>query len=273
MSEQVRYELFFWEMMHVLRDAPGPLTPDQVMDAVRARVRPTATENYVDRRGRPRWELGLRFGAGDAATVGWMTKRGGWAIVESGIEALDSFPTPDELHAELRRRYREIDQRRKQAQEMLSDVEQFIMQALGVVEPGRWTAWDDLAELVGVTPDEAGHFLASGKIQIPNAYRVLTVDAGIPDEGMLNASYGAPTCAGVLLRRACSSTRPAVQPGSSALLPKSSRSFSKLVGLPKLGAILRNPRNVHGWSAAPTLTATTSSPTGCATATSSSTTM
>ena len=33
---------------------------------------------------------------------------------------------------------------------------------------------------------EVAHFLASGKVKLPNAYRVLNADGSIPDEGMLN---------------------------------------------------------------------------------------
>ena len=76
--------------------------------------------------GRDRWRVHLGFYAGDAATVGWITKRNGWAITEAGIEALDAYTTPDELLAELTRLYREIGQRRKEAQVSLSDVQQFI---------------------------------------------------------------------------------------------------------------------------------------------------
>ena len=36
---------------------------------------------------------------------------------------------------------------------------------------------------------EVADFLASGKVRLPNAYRVLNADGSIPDEGMLNASY------------------------------------------------------------------------------------
>ena len=71
----------------------------------------------------------------------------------------------------------------------LNDVQQFIAQALRVVEAGQWTAHEDLAELAGTTAAEVAHFLASWKVQIPNAYRVLNADGSIPDEGMLNASY------------------------------------------------------------------------------------
>ena len=55
-----------------------------------------------------------------------MSKIDGWSITEAGIEALDTYPTPEELCAELNRLYREVDQRRKQAQQNLSEVQQFI---------------------------------------------------------------------------------------------------------------------------------------------------
>src|SRR5260370_41864565 len=94
------------------------------------------------------------------------------------------------------RRYREIDQRRKQAQRNLSDVQQFIAATLRMVEPGSWTAHDDLAELAGTTSNEVADFLASGRIRLAKAYRVLNADGSIPAEGMLNSAYR-----GVDLRR------------------------------------------------------------------------
>ena len=92
--------------------------------------------------------------------------------------------------AELNRRYREIDQRRKQAQQNLSDVQQFIATTLRLVEPGTWTAHDDLADLAGhYRETRSRDFLASGQVRLPNAYRVLNADGSIPDEGMLNCAY------------------------------------------------------------------------------------
>jgi 5-methylcytosine-specific restriction enzyme B len=82
-------------------------------------------------------------------------------------------PEPGELFAEVRRRYREVDQRRKQAQQSLNDVQQFIATPLQLVEPGSWTAHDDLAELADTTPNEVADFLASGKVTLPTSYRVL----------------------------------------------------------------------------------------------------
>jgi 5-methylcytosine-specific restriction enzyme B len=183
---QVRYALLVWEALHILRDASTPMPSRQITAAVGERIQPTPHESEFHRSGNSRWETALHFHSGDAATVGWMTKRGGWAITEAGIEALDTYPTPDELYAELKRRYREIDQRRKQAYQNLSEFQQFIAATIQLVEAGSWTSHDDLAELADSTAIEVAHFLASAQVKLSNAYRVLNADGSIPDEGMLN---------------------------------------------------------------------------------------
>jgi 5-methylcytosine-specific restriction protein B len=187
--EQVRYSLITWQMMQILREAASPLTAAAVTEAVRGRIRPTAHESERIKSGGIRWQTVLHFKSGDAVTVGWMTKRGGWSLVEAGNAALDEFPSPDELYAQLQKLMHEVDQRRKQAMQSLNDVQMFIAQALTAVEAGEWTAHDDLAALAETTPEEVAHFLASWKVQVPNAYRVLNADGSLPDEGMLNASY------------------------------------------------------------------------------------
>ena len=116
-----------------------------------------------------------------------MSKIGGWSITEAGVEALDTYESADELWTELRGRLREVDRKRKDAQSNLSEVQQFVAEALALVEPGRWTAHDDLASLAGTTPDDVAHFLAS--IKLVNAYRVLNDDGSVPDEGMLHFVY------------------------------------------------------------------------------------
>jgi 5-methylcytosine-specific restriction protein B len=188
-AEQVRYSLIVWEMMQVLREATEPLPGGQVIAAVRDRFEPTPYESMYVPSGGVRWEIILQFKSGDAATVGWMTKRGGWALVEAGLEALEAYPTPDLLFAELSRRSRDIDQQRKQAMQTLNEVEQFISRAIDVVEAGHWTAHSDLASMADTSADAVAHFLASFKIRIPNAYRVLNSDGSIPDEGMLHANF------------------------------------------------------------------------------------
>ena len=189
MPERMRYRLILWELMQVLRAAAEPLSRTQIFEQVSERIEPTSYELERVKTGGVRWEVALHFSSGDAATIGWMTKRDGWSITEAGLEAIDAFPSPDELDAERNRRYREIDELRKRAQQNLSDVQQFIASALGLVEAGNWTAHDDLAALAGTTAKEVAHFLASGRVKLVNAYRVLNADGSIPEEGMLNAAY------------------------------------------------------------------------------------
>jgi 5-methylcytosine-specific restriction enzyme B len=188
-AEQVRNSRILWEMMHVLRDAAKPLSGGQVIAAVRVRFEPTEYESAQVKTGGVRWEIGLQFKSGEAATVGWMTKRGGWALVEAGLDALEEFPAPDLLYAELSRRSRDVDQQRKQAMQTLNEVDQFISRAIEVVEAGQWTAHSDLASLADTSAGAVAHFLASFKIRIPNAYRVLNADGSIPDEGMVHANF------------------------------------------------------------------------------------
>jgi 5-methylcytosine-specific restriction protein B len=186
---QVRYAQILWETLHVLRDATAPIPSREMAARVRERLRPTPYESEENRSGSSRWETAMRFKSGDAATVGWITKRGDWAITDAGIEALETYPTPTALYRELQTRYREIDQRRKQAQQDLSEVHQFIAETLRLVDAGTWTAHEDLANLAGSTATEVAHFLASGRVQFANAHRVLNSDGSIPPEGMVHASY------------------------------------------------------------------------------------
>ena len=181
--------LLLWTAMDVLREAGHPLRGRDVLTQVGERLTftPYWLEHYSS--GQVRWEVAAHFFTGDAATIGWMTKRGGWAITEAGLAAMDEFPTPQELSAEKDRQYRRIDQQRRQAQQILSDVHQFIARTLNLVNPGNWTAHDDIASLAETTPEDIAHFLASGRVRLPNAHRVLTADGSIPAEGMLNAAY------------------------------------------------------------------------------------
>jgi 5-methylcytosine-specific restriction enzyme B len=186
---RVRNSLILWEALGVLRDAQAARPAGEIVAEVRRRIDPTAAELRPLRGGQARWETALQFASGDAATVGWMTKRGGWSITEAGIEALAEYPDADLLRAELHRRYRLIDQQRKQAQQALSGVQQFIAEIIGLVGPGTWTAHEDIADLAGTSGPEVAHFLASGNVRLLNSYRVLTEDGAIPAEGMLNAWF------------------------------------------------------------------------------------
>jgi 5-methylcytosine-specific restriction protein B len=186
-EEKVRRDLLIRTVLEVLRDADGQLSHSEVHDAVRKRIDFNDAELSLNKSGGPRWENALGFKSGDATTVGWMTKRDGWAITEAGLEALEAFSTPKTLFAELRRLLNEILQRRKEAQENLTEWQRFIDDAIGVVTPGNWTSHDDVALLVGTTHDKVSHFLAATKVL--NAHRVLNSDGTIPPEGMWHFQY------------------------------------------------------------------------------------
>jgi 5-methylcytosine-specific restriction protein B len=188
-DEKTRYGLIIWEILHILRDDAAPKQASEMVALVGDRIQPTPHERERLKSGGSRWETVLGFVSGDAVTVGWMSKLGGWTITEAGIEACETYSAPEELYSELYRRWREIDQRRKQAQKNLSDVQQFIATTLRLVEPGSWTAHEDLAELAGTTANEVADFLASGKVNLPTSYRVFHADGSIPAEGMLNSAY------------------------------------------------------------------------------------
>src|ERR1035441_9399508 len=123
-DQTVRSALLFRTAMEVLRDASGPLPVQEVLGEVAERVALTPHELGRYDSGQARWAVSVRFITGEGATLGWMTKLDGWSIGEAGLDALETYETPDELLAELHHRYREIDLRRKRAQQNLSAARQ-----------------------------------------------------------------------------------------------------------------------------------------------------
>ncbi|MGH3301493.1 MAG: AAA family ATPase, partial [Streptosporangiaceae bacterium] len=185
-QETIRNALLFQTAMEILRDATGPLPPKEVMAQVADRIVLTPYELSTYESGQSRWYVALGFITGGAATVLWVTKHGGWAITDKGRAALDEFLSAPALYAEMNRLYAEIDQRRKQAQQNLSENLQFIARALSVVEPGNWTAHDDVAVLLGATATQVIDFLVNGQVKLADSYRVLNADGTVPAEGLLN---------------------------------------------------------------------------------------
>jgi 5-methylcytosine-specific restriction protein B len=188
-DDQVRRGLLVKTALESLRDAGTKVPQNQVLEDLRRRVQLTAYELSLDNSGRSRWETALGWHSGGAATIGWMSKIGGWSITDAGIEALETYPDPSDLFRELQRLNREVEQRHKQALQNLSEVHQFIATIVQMVDPGSWTAHDDLAELADTTASEVADFLANASVRLPNSYRVLNADGSIPDEGMLNWVY------------------------------------------------------------------------------------
>jgi 5-methylcytosine-specific restriction protein B len=186
MPEVLRSALLLRTCMEILRDADGTLPRDELITRIGDRVTFTPYKEELDANGRPRWRIHLGWYTGDAATVGWMTKRDGqWSITEAGEAALDSHDE-EGLLAELRHRHGEIRQARAQAVHELSDVQEVIARALGEVAPGSWASYDDLATLVDASPGQVPHFLAGSKKSVPGSHRVLRADGQLPDDGMLH---------------------------------------------------------------------------------------
>ena len=57
------------------------------------------------------------------------------------------------------------------------------------MEPGSWTAHDDLAELAGTHRERGRGLPGQRQVKLANAYRVLNADGSIPAEGMLHFAY------------------------------------------------------------------------------------
>lgn len=190
MAEAVRIAPLLRACLEVLREASEPLHGREVLERAARRVSLTAYEQEpIDDRGQPRWQNHLRWYTGDVATVGWMSKRDGfWSLTEAGETALDAYDE-EEFLAELKRRYNEIRRQRANAAKALSNVEQLITRALSVVDPGSWTAYDDLAELVDASADDVQHFLAGAKRGLNGGYRVLYRDGSLPADGMRHMDH------------------------------------------------------------------------------------
>ncbi|GAA3794282.1 hypothetical protein GCM10022226_12040 [Sphaerisporangium flaviroseum] len=96
---------FLRATMEILREEGRPMQPDRVRKAVSERV-PIASEYLaLDGHGQARWWAQLGFRTGEAASIGWMSKRNGWSITPIGVQALENFPDV-KLYRELARQYR-----------------------------------------------------------------------------------------------------------------------------------------------------------------------
>ncbi|MEV5826033.1 hypothetical protein AB0L25_10690 [Spirillospora sp. NPDC052242] len=159
----------FRAALEVLREEGRPMQPAEVREAVATRVAIAPEHESLNAHGQVRWHAQLGFRTGEAASLGWMTKRNGWAITPVGSQALEEF-SGDELYRELVQRYRA----RRQATEVRSYTDPRwaqVRDALARVAPGFWTTYGDLAGLVGLSAMSVGGFMAEAAV--PGAHRVL----------------------------------------------------------------------------------------------------
>lgn len=158
------------------------------MDARPGRIALTDSELRLHQSGLPAWLVAARFHTGDAATVGWLVKQDGqWRITPEGRTALEDYPRPEVLYAEITRRYREISRNRKHVGEKYEDKLEPLARALEQVPEGSWTAYDDLADLIGATPEEIAHLLA--ETHLANSHRALWADGQVPSVAHQHSRY------------------------------------------------------------------------------------
>jgi 5-methylcytosine-specific restriction enzyme B len=185
MADGVRHALIARTCLEVLRDSAEAMRPaDAIAEVARRLGDLTDYESERQKGGRTRWENSLQWGSGDLATIGWITKSGGWRITDSGIQALETYPDAESLQKALLRLREQIYRERKRAVEQLAPFEQEITAAIGEVSAGQWTSYEDVAAIAGTTAETAINFLA--KQRVPNAHRVLREDGTPPPEGMLH---------------------------------------------------------------------------------------
>jgi 5-methylcytosine-specific restriction protein B len=105
MAENVRNGLLVRTCLELLRDTDRPLPPAEAVAKVGERIGElTPYESGTIGSGRKvRWQNALGWHTGDMATVGWMSKTGGWHITDSGREALGRYAGADALLAALQR--------------------------------------------------------------------------------------------------------------------------------------------------------------------------
>ncbi|GGM73230.1 GTPase subunit of restriction endonuclease [Thermopolyspora flexuosa] len=162
--------------LEVLRDADGPLTRQQTMDRVEQRVKTAPEYLAITGDERRRWQTRLGWKVMQAAALGWVTRRNGWAITEAGLQALEEHDSV-ELSQELRRQYRakrrnEIRKRHKDPRWML------VAEAMAHLEAGTWTGHGDLAKLAESSWNSVWGFLRQNKF--PSMHRVLLNDGTVP---------------------------------------------------------------------------------------------
>ncbi|RBQ20610.1 DUF4357 domain-containing protein [Spongiactinospora rosea] len=160
--------------LEVLSAVDRPLTRRETFDRVEGRVEIapeylTATSSSPE----PRWRQQLGWRIMEAAALGWVTRRGGWAITEAGLRALETYPE-NELSRQLAAQYRiEYQKGKKYADPKWAPV----AEALARLEPGSWTSHGDLAALSGLAWNSISGFLSEQRPS--SAHRVLRNDGQI----------------------------------------------------------------------------------------------
>src|SRR5665647_361436 len=175
-----RRSLLLETLFDVLRKAEGPLSASEALRRVREAVDLTPREDSYGAGGKHRTDTFVSFGSAWATAVGWMTKKGGWALTEAGTAALDEVVDSDTLYPTVYKLYRQTIKRRETMTAPKDPRWATVIHAMSLIPAGWWTAYKDLGELVGLPGLNVGQFIA--KNDVPNAQRVLQVGGTVAPE-------------------------------------------------------------------------------------------
>ena len=173
----IRRSLLLGAMFDVLAKADHPLASAEAVAQVAANVEFTPHEASLNKTGVRRAETLIRWGSSWATTLGWMTKRGGWALTEAGTAALGEIADKSTLDSVLSRRYLLELARRKSAPKPDNPTWTPLYDALMLLPEGTWTTPAELGKLVGLPGPTVAQFMSQN--QLPNAHRVLQASGAV----------------------------------------------------------------------------------------------
>ncbi len=170
-KSEIRRSLLLATLFGVLQEADGPISSSDAVTRTMDRVGLTPHEASANASGVPRAETLIRWGSSWATTLGWMTKKGGWALTEAGATALEEIADKSALYSVLNKRYRQEIARRKPAPKQANSKWATVTELLALLPEGNWTTYGDLGEIVDLPALTVGQFIA--KNPVPSAHRVL----------------------------------------------------------------------------------------------------
>jgi len=93
-EEKVRRSLLLKTALEILRDAGTKMHPSQVLEEIQRRVDLNSRELSKDKSGAPRFDRAVGFDTGFVATVGWISKIGGWSITDAALRPWKRIRSP-----------------------------------------------------------------------------------------------------------------------------------------------------------------------------------
>jgi alkylated DNA nucleotide flippase Atl1 len=152
-SGGVRRAFLIRSLFEVLENASLPMAAAEALAAVEQSVELSEIELSRNPSGTRRFDTFLRFVSSWANKVGWMSKRGGWALTEAGVDAMHMYDDV-ELYRTLTRLYREKNKKHDKRGQTKTQRQARVLAALDAVEAGSWTSFTDLREALGITDNQ-----------------------------------------------------------------------------------------------------------------------